>query len=431
MQNYLKNSYLIENLGKNNITKLMPVQLKMLEEFTRSKNIILTAKTGSGKTLAYLLPILDALDNNLKKLQILIVLPTNELAFQTHNVIKKMIDNTDIEVRLYDSNTNTKEEASRLVKHQPQIVVGTIGKVFDLAVRQNALKIFEVKYFVLDEADMALDNGFKIELDEILVLVKEAKKIFVSATIKKELEVLIKKYATYANFINFNDMLDVKIKHIWIPVRYNLRVEVLANLLKTINPYLCLIFVSKKEEIPLVYNHLVSLGYNVCMLSANLPIRERKRLLREINDLKYQYIITSDILARGIDIEGVSHVISYDLPYDFEFYIHRSGRTARMNRDGICFALYDTLDDNYLDMLAKRGIKPIYMDIVGDELVPYKGRNARKNRQARPTDYHKIASKMIPKSKKVTPGHNKKRQKEIEKLATILKNKDKKRGSKK
>ena len=427
MQKYLKYDFIINNLIKENITELMPVQIRMLEEFSKSKNIILTSKTGSGKTLAYLLPIINEIDFNLKKLQLLILLPTNVLAYQTYLVVKSLLQGENIDIRLYDSNTASKDEAVKLSKKQPRIVIGTIGKVFDLSIKQNALKIHELNYFVLDEADMALDNGFRDELDDILVLVTEAKKIFVSATFRKELENLIKKYALYANYINFADMLDTKIEHIWIPVRYNERIDVLNNLLRVINPYLCLIFVSKKENIQFVYNNLANKGYNCTMISSNMNIRERKRILREINGLRYQYIVTSDILARGIDIKGVSHIISYDLPYDFEFYIHRSGRTARMDSDGICYALYDKLDDNYLDLLAKRGIKPVYMDIVGDELVPYKGRNVRKNRRLEKTNYHNLASKMIPKSKKVKPGHNKKRRAEIEKLANILKNKDKKR----
>ena len=166
----------------------------------------------------------------------------------------------------------------------------------------------------------------------------------------KEIVDLLKKYANYVKEINLNDTLETNIKHIWIPVRYNARIDVLTNLLHTMNPYLALIFVSKKEDISLVYNHLANLGFNVSKLSGDLNIRERKRIIKDILDLKYQYVITSDILARGIDFSGVSHVISYDLPYDYEFYIHRAGRTGRMNRDGLCFALYDHLDDNYLNI---------------------------------------------------------------------------------
>lgn len=431
MQNYLQKDYLIKNLTKLNITKLMPVQIKMLEEFNKSRNIILTSKTGSGKTLAYLLPVLNNLDFTSRNLDLLICLPTNELAYQTYLVVKSLTENCNIDCRLYDSNTASQDEAKRLEKRQPQIVVGTIGKIFDLAFKQNALKIHQVPYFVLDEADMALDQGFKEELDEILVSVSEAKKIFVSATIRKDLEVLLKKVALNANYINLNDMLETNIKHIWIPVRYKTRLEVLNNLLRVINPYLCLIFINKKDDIPTVYNSISTAGYNACMLSANMNIRERKRILREINDLRYQYIVTSDILARGIDFKGVSHVISYDLPYDFEFYIHRAGRTARMNSDGICYALYDKLDDNYLDMLARKGIRPSYYDIVDNELIPYKGRNARQNRKLPQTDYHALANKMIPKSKKVKPGHNKKRALQVEALAKTLKNKDKRKGYKK
>ena len=430
MQKYIEKKYLLNNLKEENITSLLPVQTKMFEEFNKSKDIILKAKTGSGKTYAYLLPILNQLEIT-NKLGLLIVVPTNELAYQIYLVIKNLIKNTNYDLKLYDSNTSSPDEATKLLKKQPNIVVGTIGKIFDLAFRQNALKIHNLEYFVLDEADMALDNNFKNELDEILISVKESKKIFVSATIKKDLEILIKKYCNIVKFIDFNDLLENKIEHIWLPVRHHHRLDVLNNLLKIINPYLCLIFISKKEDIPLVYNDLASNGYNVVMLSSNLDIRERKRILREINDLRYQYVITSDILARGMDFKGVSHVISYDLPYDFEFYIHRSGRTARVNTSGISYALYDRLDDNYLDMLAKKGVKPTYYDIVGNELVPYKGRNVRQNRKRAETNYEAIANKMIPKSKKIKPGHNKKRQALVKELAEKLKNNDKKRGRRK
>ena len=131
--------------------------------------------------------------------------------------------------------------------------------------------------------------------------------------------------------------------------------------------------------------------------------------------------------ARGIDIDGVTHIINYELPRDYEFYMHRSGRTGRMHKDGIVYSLYEDLDNTYLDNLAKKGVKPLYFEIKNKELVPYKGRNTRADRVKPTTNYQLEASKYIPKAKKVTPGYKKKRQALIDDLAERLKKNDQKK----
>ena len=143
-------------------------------------------------------------------------------------------------------------------------------------------------------------------------------------------------------------------------------------------------------------------------MNADLNIRERKRIVKEINSLKYQYIIASDMVARGIDIEGVSHIINYELPKDFEFYIHRSGRTGRMNMDGICYSLYDNENEDYLQSLERRGITFDYLTLKNKELVPYKSRNSREERVKPTTDAERLANSLVKKPTKVTPGYKKK-----------------------
>ena len=154
---------------------------------------------------------------------------------------------------------------------------------------------------------------------------------------------------------------------------------------------------------------------------------KRKRVLNDCKALKYQYLVATDLAARGIDIEGVSHIINYELPMDYEFYLHRSGRTGRMHKDGIVYSLYEEIDDAYLDSLNKKKIKPSYFEFKSGELVPYKGRNTRLDRIKPKTDYQKEAAKYIPEAKKVKPGYKKKRQAQIDDLATRLKRNDQKK----
>ena len=167
------------------------------------------------------------------------------------------------------------------------------------------------------------------------------------------------------------------------------------------------------------------------MMHGDLSSRERKRVLTEIHDLKYQYVVATDLAARGIDIEGVTHIINYELPYDYEFYLHRSGRTGRMYKDGIVYSFYEEIDDEYLNNLNKKGIKPKYYEFKGQDHVEYKGRNTRLDRIKPKTDYEKEASKYIPKKDKVKPGYKKKRQAQISELAKRLKKNDQKRGRRK
>ncbi len=151
-------------------------------------------------------------------------------------------------------------------------------------------------------------------------------------------------------------------------------------------------------------------------IHGNLEKRVRARVLKEVESLKYQYIVASDLASRGIDIDGVSHIINYDIPRDFEFYLHRSGRTGRMNYTGVVYSFYDELDNEYLNNLASKGIKPEYKDIKNGEIVDTKERESRKNRERPINEKIRQAIKYVPKSDKVKPGYKKKRQEKIKKI---------------
>ncbi len=423
--------YINSALNDLNFKELMEIQKEVLRELKSEKNIIGMSKTGSGKTHAFLIPIFNSLDELDEKCQAVIVAPTNELVNQIYKKashISSFCDKT-IKIKFFTATSDIKREVEKLKNNHPQIVIATPNKIKELSISFNQLKIHDAKYFVIDEADMVADS-FLEEILEIQDKFKNAKKMLFSATISEQIEPVIKKFLTNTTKIQIDkkDVSSLKITHYLIPVRNREKNVLLESMLDIINPYLAIIFANKKETVEQLYQFVKSKGHNVTTIHGNLTPRERKRVMNEIAALKYQYIIASDMVARGIDIEGVSHIINYELPRDFEFYIHRSGRTGRMYFDGICYSLYDKDNNTYLNNLENRGITFEYLDIKNKEFTEYKGRNVRANRIAPEKKEIIIAKKMIAKPKKVTPGYKKKMNEQASTIAKkIKKNEGKKR----
>jgi len=327
-----------------------------------------------------------------------------------------------IDIKLYSGGSDRLKELEKIKNSDaPQIIIGTPGRIFDLAIKENALKIFTAKYVIIDEVDMCMDLGFKEELDQVMYPLSEARMMFFSATIREEILPFLKKYLGSNDFINIKDTSSLNIEHIWIPIKHRDRYELLLKLMHEINPYLCLIFCNTKTVAIELAGQLQSEGYKVGEIHGDLSSRERKRVMADATALRYQYIVCTDLAARGIDIDGVSHVINYYIPRDFEFYLHRSGRTGRMNYSGICYSFYGALDDEYLDNLKAKGIKPGYMDLKEKGLVPYKGRNSRSERVKPTSEYDRKAAKAIKKPRKVTPGYKKKLKEKRDKYSSQLK----------
>ena len=432
MMNYLGyelKDYIVRAVKDLGFTEFTDIQKKIFDNFNSNKNIIAKSKTGSGKTHAFLIPIFNSLDEDKKIVHALIIAPTKELAMQIYKVAQHIASFSDkaINIKLFSSGTDRDREVQKLNENQPQIVIGTPGKIKDLAIDSNSLKIYTAKYLVIDEADMSFESGFQDDIDSIVSVTKDAKLMFFSATMAEAILPSMKKYMTNVNLIDINNTNDNKIKHIWIPLKHREKEDMLLALLKVINPYLAIIFVNKKATVDEVARFLTQNGYFVGMIHGDLSPRERKRILDDANKLKYQFIVATDLAARGIDIDGVSHIINLELPYDYEFYLHRSGRTGRMYNDGIVYSFYEEVNNEYLDNLNKKGIKPEYFEIKNGEVVPYKGRNTRESRVRPKTNYELEASKYIPKAKKVKPGYKKKRQAQVNELADKLRMKDKKK----
>lgn len=409
--------YINKAINDLKFKELSKIQEEIIPLALKGNSLIGQSRTGSGKTHAFLIPLFQNIDEDKKFVQAVITAPTRELALQIFNVATHIASFCDkkIDIRIYTGGTDREKEIERLKSSQPQIVIGTPGKVNDLVIKENVLKIYTAKMLVIDEADMSFEIGFLDDLDKIASVLTDPQILVFSATINESILPFIRKYIESDKHIKIKESSNANIRHILIPIKSEGKYLALRNLLKTFNPYLCLIFANTKKRAIEVSDFLKQEGYKVCLIHGDVQVRERKRLMREIQELRYQYIVASDIASRGIDIEGVSHVVNFELPSDYEFYIHRSGRTGRMNMDGVCMSLYDFDNKGYLNSLEAKGIKFERMQIKNNELVPYKDNN-RKARVRPVSEEEKKIKRILAKPKKVTPGYKKKRQEKINKI---------------
>ncbi|MEH7379932.1 DEAD/DEAH box helicase [Bacillus sp. JJ1533] len=410
--------FILEALKEIKFKKPTEIQERLIPSIQRGENAIGQSQTGTGKTHAYLLPIINKIDPERPEVQAVITAPTRELATQIYQEISKITkfsEENPITAKLFVGGTD-KARAIEKLKTQPHIVVGTPGRIHDL-VKEQALQVYTAKQIVVDEADLMLDMGFIEDVDQIASRMTEDLQILVfSATIPEKLKPFLKKYMENPRYTHVapKQATAAKVEHILVPLRHRNKPALLKSMLEAYNPYLAIIFTNTKKMADEVADVLIEKGMKVGRIHGDLPPRERKKVMKQINSLEFQYVVATDLAARGIDIEGVSHVINYELPSDLDFYIHRVGRTARAGNSGIAATIYDLSDEDAIVRLEKMGIAFVNMDLEKDEWVQVGERNKRKARKKQADDIDEIAKNKVKKPKKVKPGYKKKMNKEME-----------------
>jgi ATP-dependent RNA helicase CshB len=206
------------------------------------------------------------------------------------------------------------------------------------------------------------------------------------------------------------------IEHVLIPSRHRDRDKLLLQIVTHVNPYLAIVFANTKQTADHVAEYLRDHGVKAGILHGGLTPRDRKKVMKQVNELEYAFVIATDLAARGIDIKGVSHVINYELPEDLDFYIHRVGRTARAGSSGIAMTIYDTSDEDALARLENMGIVFENKEIVKGEWVSLDDRDRRRKRKRSADTIDEMAKKIVRKPKKIKPGYKKKMTAEIEKI---------------
>ncbi|WP_078379677.1 DEAD/DEAH box helicase [Sutcliffiella halmapala] len=411
--------FILEAVKELRFQKPTEVQERMIPSLLNGESAIGQSQTGTGKTHAYLIPILSKIDPAVQEVQAVITAPTRELANQIYQEILKMTKFCSpeemITARCYIGGTDKQRTIDRL-KQQPQIVVGTPGRIKDL-MSEKALQVYTAQTIVVDEADLMLDMGFIEDIDKIAAAMPKNLQILVfSATIPEKLKPFLRKYMENPKYTHVapKQVTAAKINHLLIPVKSKGKMKLLHDVLVQFNPYLAIVFTNTKKKADEVADSLIEQGLKVGRIHGDLNPRERKKMMKQINELEYQYVVATDLAARGIDIDGVSHVINYEIPTDLDFYIHRVGRTGRAEYSGKAITLYEPTDENALVQIEKLGVTFTQMDLKGGELVEIGVRHKRQNRQKKVNEIDLAAKTSVKKSEKVKPGYKKKYKYEVE-----------------
>ena len=409
--------FIIESVKELGFFEPTEIQERLIPTVLKGDSVIGQSQTGTGKTHAYLLPMIQKVNPYKEAVQAIITAPTRELATQIYQEVLKITKNSEeeIAVRLYIGGTDKQRTIEKL-KHQPHIVVGTPGRINDL-VKEQALFVHSAPILIIDEADLMLEMGFLEDVDQVASRMAETLQMLIfSATIPEKLKPFLKKYMENPKYIQVEpkQVTAAKIDHYLLPARHRNKLELVFQALETFNPYLAIVFTNTKKKADEVADGLIRKGLKVGRIHGDLSPRERKQMMKQILDLDYQYIVATDLAARGIDIQGISHVINYELPSDLDFYIHRVGRTARAGYSGIALTIYEDRDEDALNKLENKGIEFRHCDLHDHEWVDLGDRNKRNKRKRQVNKIDLKAKSIIKKPKKVKPGYKKKLQQETE-----------------
>lgn len=403
-------------IALNGFKELTSVQKECLVQTRSHKDIVCLADTGTGKTHAYLLPIAEMINPQSDKTQVVISLPTRELAYQVYEnarVLAKAIP--DLRISLVSGGTDKKRSISKMEK-APHIIIGTPGRIKDLFV-SNAIRVDFVQMFVIDEADMTLEYGFLEDIDVVFAsMVKDPEVLCYSATFPEQLKVFVRRYLSNPKIIEVKDRKrDPKIDHILIPAKHQSYQEALLNIIPGFNPYVCLIFANSKEEADETAGFLNDHGIKCLLIHGGLENRDRQKAIKALASKEYTYVVASDVASRGIDIDGITHVVSLGFPKELSFYTHRAGRTGRNGRDGVCYAIYKEEDLASINSLYKKGFRFKAMEFKKGTWKTVTNPSEPKKRKNDLTE-KEIAMTLRRKKEKVKPNYKKKKNMEIEKI---------------
>ena len=331
------------------------IQQDAIPALLQGKDIFGQSQTGTGKTAAFALPALELIDPENKAVQVLILTPTRELAQQVGEAIKDFVGNRRIYVlNVYGGQSI--EGQIRSLRKGVQVVVGTPGRVIDLLERRK-LNLEEVKLAVLDEADEMLSMGF---IDDVKTILRQApsekQTACFSATMPREIKDLVQQF--------LNSPITIKVQQQAAPTRIEQHVytvprgwqkyKALQPILEIEEPDTAIIFVRTKRTASELAIKLLEAGHSVDEYHGNLSQGQRERLVKRFREGKIKMIVATDIAARGLDVDDLSHVINYDLPDNAETYIHRIGRTGRAGKAGAAIALVQPGDRRMLKQIERR-----------------------------------------------------------------------------
>lgn len=332
-----------------------PIQKNSIPLLLEGRDVIGQAQTGTGKTAAFGIPIIEKVNSRSNKVQALVLCPTRELSIQVSEEISNLSKyKKNIRVMpIYGGQPI--ERQLRGLKQGVQIVIGTPGRVMD-HMRRGSLKLDDINFFVLDEADEMFDMGFRQDIELILQDVPEERQsLFFSATMAKEIMNFAKKYQNNPEIVKVvNKELTVpKVKQVYLELRNDIKTEILSRLLDIKNPRLTVVFCNTKKKVNELTSELQSRGYFADGLHGDLKQNQRDVVMDKFRKNTIDILVATDVAARGIDVDDVDMVVNYDMPQDNEYYVHRIGRTARAGRTGTAVSFVTSREYGNLKQIEK------------------------------------------------------------------------------
>lgn len=333
--------YPLDNQIKRALSELgfqspLEVQEEAIPKILEGKDLTVKSRTGSGKTGAFAIPICEMIDSSLEAVQAVIMAPTRELAQQVREDINDIGKYKGIKsIALYGN--QLMEIQRKALKDIPHIIVSTPGRLMDHIMNKN-VKLSNVKFLVLDEADEMLLMGFKDQLEYVIAKIPEERTtLLFSATINEEVKEIAEKYLNNPENIEieFEENPLEKIEQLYYAVEGLKKVDFMKKVIKYEKPQKGIIFCNTKEQVDNLYTILKKWDNAVCAFHGGVDQTERQEILKDFKKGQYRILIATDLAARGIHVVGITHVINYSVPFEPEQYVHRIGRTGRVDEKGV------------------------------------------------------------------------------------------------
>src|SRR5580693_2093836 len=358
---------LLKAVDKLGYEQASPIQAEAIPVLLTGKDVVGQSQTGSGKTAAFGIPAVEKVDPSKREVQVLILCPTRELAIQVSEEVHKLSQFKRGINALPIYGGQSYERQFWGLKQGAQIVIGTPGRVMD-HMRRGTLRLETLKMVILDEADVMLNMGFREDIETILKdAPKERQTVFFSATMPRPIRDLIEKYSRDPQNVKIEQkaMTVPTVEQCYYEVDRRYKVELLTRLIDIYDLKLGIIFCNTKRMVDDLVDHLEAQGYMADRLHGDMTQAQRDRVMNKFRKSGLEFLVATDIAARGIDVDDIEVVFNYDLPYDGEDYVHRIGRTGRKGRNGRAISFVSGREmfqigviERYTKMRIQRGKPP-------------------------------------------------------------------------
>jgi len=349
-------AFLLANLQRDGIQEPTPVQAQAIPLVQAGRDIVAQSQTGSGKTLAFLLPLLQKIDVSKRDAQVLLLAPTRELAVQIEATARKYSEGSEIRTQALVGGANIDRQLEKL-REKPHVIVGTPGRVVEILERKK-LKVHEVKTIVLDEVDEMIASGLIRDVEKLIKsTLRDRQLLFFSATVSQSARQFAQQWMKEPEFLTAEagGVLG-KIEHVWFGTAKVDKPDTLRRLVRAYEAERAMVFVNDPDRVWWLVKEMRDMGFTAEGMHGDAAKIQREKAMSGFREGRYQLLVATDLGARGIDVEDVSHVFHFDPAPDPEHYVHRAGRTGRGTKSGVSVSIMAP-DEKFIIGKFERALK--------------------------------------------------------------------------